>query len=57
MEEAQIPYEIYNNVKQNPTIENVQSGVKKFAVRRRPAVISKDSLSRCMYFGKVERYK
>ncbi|AIF50455.1 lactaldehyde reductase [Pelosinus sp. UFO1] len=31
LEDAGIPYEIYDNVKQNPTIENVQSGVKKFA--------------------------
>lgn len=28
---AKIPYEIYDNVKPNPTIENVQTGVKKFA--------------------------
>jgi lactaldehyde reductase len=31
LEDAGIPYEIYDNVKPNPTIENVQSGVKKFA--------------------------
>lgn len=31
LEDAGIPYEIYDNVKQNPTIENVLSGVKKFA--------------------------
>ncbi|QGU96242.1 lactaldehyde reductase [Clostridium bovifaecis] len=28
---AKIPYEIYDNVKANPTIENVLSGVEKFA--------------------------
>ena len=27
---ANIPYEIYNNIKPNPTIENVQSGVEAF---------------------------
>lgn len=31
LENAGIPYEIYDNVKPNPTIENIQSGVKKFA--------------------------
>ena len=30
LEDSGIPYEIYDNVKPNPTIENVQSGVKSF---------------------------
>ncbi|EIW20138.1 lactaldehyde reductase [Pelosinus fermentans] len=40
LEEAQIPYEIYDNVKQNPTIENVQSGVKKFAEEKADFLIA-----------------
>lgn len=31
LENAGISYEIYDNVKPNPTIENIQSGVEKFA--------------------------
>ncbi|MBU2699688.1 lactaldehyde reductase [Sporomusaceae bacterium BoRhaA] len=31
LENAGISYEIYDNVKPNPTIENIQSGVRKFA--------------------------
>lgn len=31
LEEAGIPYEIYDNIKPNPTIENVLTGVKAFA--------------------------
>ena len=31
LEAAQIPYEVYDNVKANPTIENVQTGVAAFA--------------------------
>ncbi len=30
LDEAKIPYEIYSNIKPNPTIENVQSGVEAF---------------------------
>ena len=30
LEAAQIPYEVYDNVKANPTIENVQTGVAAF---------------------------
>ena len=30
LDEAKIPYTIYSNIKPNPTIENVQSGVKAF---------------------------
>lgn len=30
LEQAKIPYELYDNVKANPTIENVQTGVKKY---------------------------
>lgn len=30
LEGANIPYELYSNIKPNPTIENVQSGVKAF---------------------------
>ena len=30
LESAAIPYEIYSNIKANPTIENVQSGVEAF---------------------------
>ncbi|MGM9632315.1 MAG: lactaldehyde reductase [Eubacteriales bacterium] len=30
LDEANIPYEIYSNIKPNPTIENVQSGVEAF---------------------------
>lgn len=31
LDEAKIPYEIYDNVKPNPTIENVLTGVKAFS--------------------------
>ncbi len=31
LEEAGIPYALYSNIQPNPTIENVQSGVKAFA--------------------------
>ena len=31
LEEAGIPYELYSNIQPNPTIENVQTGVKAFA--------------------------
>ena len=30
LDEAKIPYTVYSNIKPNPTIENVQSGVKAF---------------------------
>lgn len=30
LEQAKIPYEIYSNIKPNPTIENVQTGVEAF---------------------------
>ncbi len=30
LDEAKIPYEIYSNIKPNPTIENVKSGVEAF---------------------------
>lgn len=30
LDKASMPYEIYSNIKQNPTIENVQSGVAAF---------------------------
>lgn len=30
LEDAKIPYELYSNIKPNPTIENVQTGVKAF---------------------------
>lgn len=32
LDEAGLPYEIYSNIKPNPTIENVQSGVTAFKV-------------------------
>lgn len=31
LDEAKLPYEIYSNIKANPTIENVQTGVKALA--------------------------
>ena len=31
LEGAGLPYEIYSNIKANPTIENVQTGVKALA--------------------------
>lgn len=31
LEDAGIPYEVYDNIKPNPTIENVLTGVKNFA--------------------------
>lgn len=40
LEAAQIPYEIYDNVKPNPTIENVQTGVKKFAASKADCIIA-----------------
>lgn len=40
LDAADIPYEIYDNVKQNPTIENVQSGVKKFAASQADCIIA-----------------
>lgn len=30
LEKANIPFELYTNIKPNPTIENVQTGVKAF---------------------------
>jgi len=30
LDHAKIPYELYSNIKPNPTIENVQTGVKAF---------------------------
>ena len=30
LDNAKIPYEIYSNIKPNPTIENVQTGVEAF---------------------------
>lgn len=40
LEDAGIPYEIYDNVKPNPTIENVLSGVKKFAAAKADFMIA-----------------
>ena len=31
LDAAEIPYTLYTNIQPNPTIENVQSGVKAFA--------------------------
>lgn len=40
LENAGIPYEIYDNVKPNPTIENVTTGVKKFADAKADFIIA-----------------
>lgn len=40
LDAADIPYEIYDNVKQNPTIENVQIGVKRFAASQADCIIA-----------------
>jgi len=40
LENAGIPYEIYDNVKPNPTIENVTTGVKKFADSKADFIIA-----------------
>lgn len=40
LEAEGIPYEIYDNVKQNPTIENVQTGVKQFAAAQADCIIA-----------------
>lgn len=38
--QADIPYELYDNVKPNPTIENVQTGVQKLAAAGADAIIA-----------------
>lgn len=35
LDENNIEYEIFSEIKPNPTIENVQSGVKKFKIQVR----------------------
>lgn len=40
LENAGIPYEIYDNIKPNPTIENVTTGVKKFADSKADFIIA-----------------
>jgi lactaldehyde reductase len=40
LEDAQIPYEIYDNVKANPTISNVQTGVAKFAESKADFIVA-----------------
>ncbi len=40
LDEANIPYEIYSNIKPNPTIENVQSGVEAFRASSADCIIA-----------------
>lgn len=40
LDEANIPYEIYSNIKPNPTIENVQSGVEAFKASGADCIIA-----------------
>lgn len=40
LDDAGIPYEIYDNVKPNPTVENVLSGVKKFAEAKADFIVA-----------------
>ncbi len=40
LDEAAIAYEVYSNIKPNPTIENVQSGVKTFADAKADCIIA-----------------
>ncbi len=40
LDEAKIPYEIYSDIKPNPTIENVQSGVEAFKASGADAIVA-----------------
>ena len=40
LDAEKIPYEIYDNIKANPTIENVQSGVKAFKASQADCIIA-----------------
>jgi lactaldehyde reductase len=40
LDEAGIPYEIYDNVKPNPTIENVLTGVKSYAASKADFILA-----------------
>lgn len=40
LDEAKIPYEIYSDIKPNPTIENVQSGVEAFKASGADVIIA-----------------
>ena len=40
LDEAKIPYEIYSNIKANPTIENVQTGVAAFKASGADCIIA-----------------
>lgn len=40
LDNANIPYEIYDNVKPNPSIENVQTGVKQFLGAKADVIIA-----------------
>ena len=40
LEEAKIPYVLYSNIQPNPTIENVQAGVKAFAEAEADVIIA-----------------
>ena len=40
LDAANIPYEIYDQVKQNPTIANVQNGVKSFAASQADFIVA-----------------
>ena len=40
LDAEKIPYEIYDNIKANPTIENVQSGVKAFNASQADCIIA-----------------
>ena len=40
LDEAAIPYEIYSNIKPNPTIENVQTGVEAFKASNADCIVA-----------------
>ncbi|MBR3001563.1 MAG: lactaldehyde reductase [Oscillospiraceae bacterium] len=40
LDEAEIPYALYSNIQPNPTIENVQSGVKAFAEAEADCIVA-----------------
>jgi lactaldehyde reductase len=40
LDEAKIPYELYSNIKPNPSIENVQTGVKRLQADPGPTASS-----------------
>ncbi len=40
LDKANIPYELYTNIKPNPSIENVQTGVKAFKASNADIIVA-----------------